>query len=214
MKTRKSKLSRKSKRNYSNKSKRTKITQNYGKKYFVHDNGDRPFMVLIHNNNISIFTYDTQKDNFNAKYYTILLKRYNNVNKIFIGKGNNKNELGNSILIKIKKNHFVFIGKTIYEFKVNDDIQEYYSYIGNNDVPYPVAVGAKFVYFFIENAILSKTLFTDFPEKYSWSINAYDKYYGNFDNLHIKSRHTRARLMKKLSKTIPNQKIIHRRRIT
>ncbi len=63
---------------------------------------------------------------------------------------------GNSVLLQVI-DKYVYIGMTytgseIYEFKPSDEdeIIEYYSLVGNNDVPYPVAIGKKNVYFMLE----------------------------------------------------------------
>ena len=50
--------------------------------------------------------------------------------------------------------------------EITDEIKKYYSMIGNSDVPYPVAIGEKNVYFLIESTYLSKDYFYDFPKKY------------------------------------------------
>ncbi len=55
---------------------------------------------------------------------------------------------GNTILIKLAVNKYIFIGSEIYKFKTHDDeIIDYVSPVGNSDMPYPVAYGKQFVYF-------------------------------------------------------------------
>tara|TARA_Y100000591_G_C21827763_1_gene697695 strand:+ start:984 stop:1874 length:891 start_codon:yes stop_codon:yes gene_type:complete len=162
-----------------------------GKKYFTHDNGGRPFMVVINGNKVDIYTYSS---NFNFERdllrddYDKHIKGYKNIHKKFIGKSIKGDDatnlpssfgLGNTILLKITKNKYVFIGSTIYEFEPEDEIKEYYSMIGNSDVPYPVAIGEKNVYFLIESTYLSKDYFYDFPKKYSWGLDAYPRLYGS-----------------------------------
>tara|TARA_R110002073_G_scaffold64380_1_gene161289 strand:- start:874 stop:1842 length:969 start_codon:yes stop_codon:yes gene_type:complete len=162
-----------------------------GKKYFTHNNGGRPFMVVFNGNNVDIYTYSS---NFNherdlvPKDYYVHIKSYKNIHKKFIGtriKGDDATKLspsfalGNSILLKITNKRYVFIGSFIYEFEPEDEIKEYYSMIGNSDVPYPVAIGEKNVYFLIERCYLSKEHFKDFPSKYSWGLDAYSKLYGS-----------------------------------
>ena len=48
------------------------------------------------------------------------------------------------------------IGHIIYEFETSDQIQKYYSNLGNNDVPYPVAVGEKNAYFMLDRKYVAK----------------------------------------------------------
>lgn len=165
-----------------------------GKKYFTHDNGGRPFMVVFNGNNVDIYTYSSnfnfERDFLRDHHYHQHIKSYKNIHKKFIGKSIKGDDatnlpssfgLGNSILLKITNKKYVFIGSFIYEFEPEDEIKEYYSMIGNSDVPYPVGIGEKNVYFFIEKCCLSKDYFNDFPNKYSWGLDAYSKLYGSLN---------------------------------
>ena len=90
--------------------------------------------------------------------YVNLVKKYK-VKEIFIGKsplismtkfsnGYGKYFDGNTILLLLNDNNYVYISNEIYKIKINDKIEKYYSFIGNNDVPYPMAIGKKNIYFF------------------------------------------------------------------
>ena len=61
---------------------------------------------------------------------------------------------GNSILLQIKNNKYVFIGQNIFEFTTNDTINYFTSPVGNNDVPYPLAIGDKNSYFMLDNTFV------------------------------------------------------------
>ena len=150
-------------------------------------------MVVFNGNNVDIYTYSS---NFNHERnlmpgdYQEHIKSYKNIHKKFIGKSIKGDDamklpssfgLGNSILLKITNKKYVFIGSFIYEFEPKDEIKEYYSMIGNSDVPYPAAIGEKNVYFLIERCYLSKEHFKDFPSKYSWGLDAYSKLYGSLE---------------------------------
>ena len=183
-----------------NKSKTNKKINTKGKAYFTHDNGGRPFMVVVNGNNIDIYTYPKDfsfERNLEKKDYINLVKSYQNVKEIFIGKsikGDDmyasypynpkeaaKEGLGNSILVNLSGNKYVFIGESVYEFNTIDNIKKFYSMIGNNDVPYPVALGEKNIYFLITNGeygYLSRDHFEDFPKKYSWGLDSYAKLFG------------------------------------
>ena len=66
-------------------------------KYFIHDNGGRPFLVYVAGNNVWIYKHskktvvEDQKDFDNPKYYTELVKEYT-AKQVFIGKSP-KNEM-------------------------------------------------------------------------------------------------------------------------
>lgn len=206
----------------------------YGKQYFTHDNGGRPFMVNINKNNVEIYKYSNNLDidhEITKNDYNILVKTYKNVNKIFIGNsikgddanGNKKFGLGNSILLKIGNNNYVFIGDYVYEFQSLDNIIDFFSMIGNSDVPYPVAIGEKNVYYLIDkgsNGYLSKEYFEDFPNKHSWGLDSYAKLWGQkpfTDNIPKNANFTQAENIRKkssftsLTKKIPKIKIINKR---
>lgn len=201
-----------------------------GKTYFTHDNGGRPFMVHLDGKRADIYTHDKDIPSYERKLtpqdYKIHVKGFT-VQEAFVGKhikdvseshlkpsfGN-----GNSILLRISKDKYVFIGNTVFEFQPSDEIKEYYSMVGNSDVPYPVAIGEKNVYFMIEDCCLSKEHFTDFPGKYSWGLDAYAKMYGHLDMPRFKgeSQLSRMALRRKLSlrkhcKRIPKKRVIHAR---
>ena len=172
-------------------------------KYFTHSNFFRPYLVYIKKNKVYIYKIDnkkyyykkndlSKKDKSNAWIYTKLIKEYN-TKKIFIGKNSGKSKslnikdnikysIGNSILLKLNNNKYVFIGETIYEFSTNDEIVKFYSLIGNNDVPYPIALGKENVYFMIDeinkpNKYIPRKYFS----KNMKNIDFEDTYYGYND---------------------------------
>lgn len=90
--------------------------------------------------------------------YINLVKKYK-VNKIFIGtsplikmtdfsRGYGKYFDGNTILLLLSNNNYIYIENSIEQFKINDQIEHYYSFVGNNDIAYPMAIGKKNIYFF------------------------------------------------------------------
>ena len=152
------------------------------KTYFIHENGGRPYLVYIKNKNVAIYKLPNinidyelfnRDDNKNKWMYTELVKKYK-VTTIFIGKspkirmtefsgGHGKEFDGNSILLMLKPKKYVFIGEIINEFTINDKIEQYYSPVGNNDVPYPMAFSKTNVYFFVYPVgYLPKTEFPSF----------------------------------------------------
>jgi len=148
------------------------------KTYFTHFNGARPYMVTIDRGSSSsslVNIYEIDKDNISKKElnekwsqvdfenkwaYTKHCGKYK-PEKIFVGKdtyinlhmgGTSSGSFGdgNSILLELKNNVYVFIGYEIREFKVqnNDRILRFYSPITGSDVACPFAIGTKYIYFF------------------------------------------------------------------
>jgi hypothetical protein len=135
-------------------------------KYYIHDNGAKPFRVDIYKKIVTINIlcseyHDDPNDNCYKKFITYTPK------EIFIGKSK-KNEMtefsggygpefdGNSILLWINNLKYIFIGKSIYSFNAFNKIIYYESPVGNSDVPYPYAIDEKgYVYLFVEGVILA-----------------------------------------------------------
>jgi len=129
------------------------------KKYYIHDNGSRPFMVIDDpsTSKIQVYVIDEEsmeknkKPNYVKKIYETKYK------KIFIGTDKYKispywapDFKGNSILVNVSGHKYVFVGKEICEFTAKDDILEFYSPVGNSDYPYPYGIGTNYTYLFAE----------------------------------------------------------------
>lgn len=136
------------------------LIENSGVKYYLtHDNGGRSFAVFVHPNKVNIYNMNTKNQIFlpNGKDF-----RYK---KLFVGKselnsmtefsgGHGRHFNGNSILLDIGGNIYIYIGDEIYAFKTHSKILSYHSPVGNNDVPYPYAIDrAGNVYLMIEKVI-------------------------------------------------------------
>lgn len=116
------------------------------KEYFIHDNGGRPFKVIIkRNKTFNKHVVLVQKQEKDEEYVSLI--KYIEPQKIFIGKSK-KSEIsdacgsewdGNSILLHINDNNYVYIGADIKFFQPWATIEQYESPIGNSDVPYPWA---------------------------------------------------------------------------
>ena len=157
------------------------------KSYYIHDNGGRPFKVVIDNKSVSIYKNTTKYPEIEK--YDGLVKTVK-AKEVFIGKSSGKPYLadhtpaeakqfiGNSILLELTDDTYIYIGKEIYEFQTEDTIESYYSLIGNNDVPYPIALGTDNIYFMLDNTYVSreKVLFSNMKDV-DWE-GAYAMYYG------------------------------------
>ena len=150
-------------------------------KYNIHDNGSIPYIVHDDGKKIQIFKTDIKNDN------DLPMKKYLDIKykKIFVGKDSNNKNTGNSLLLQISKNKYIYIGSSIYMFQIDDTIISYKSPIGNSDVPYPYAIGTKYTYLMIEKVYIdNKVLEGSFP-KYIDTNDPYAKYY--FESFIIKA---------------------------
>jgi len=144
------------------------------KTYQIHDNGGRPFEVKISKSSVKIYKKKDYK----------LIKTVNKFLKVWVGIDNNPENdylpvnwgLGNSILIKLTKLTYMHIGNEIYKFTTKDEIVDYRSPIGNNDVPYPISFGKNNTYFMFEKKYVKNEDFKKHDIDYNPS-NANDLYY-------------------------------------
>jgi hypothetical protein len=107
---------------------------------------------------------------------------------------------GNTILLKIKKDRYVFIGWCIYEFLTKDDIKEYISPVGNSDVPYPVAIGEKNVYFMLDMRYVPISEFNSFTKEVKQ--NAYAYYYGRSGDEPLSKHSSKMKSVKMIQKRL------------
>lgn len=159
--------------------------------YFTHDNGGRPFKVEVDTENKNIVIYDEDgyfgDDGVYVDQYPCPILKIPSYEKIFIGESHGDFGLGNSILIKIKNNIYIYVGEYIYSFEIDDEIINYESPIGNSDVPYPYAIGDKYVYLMIEQVKINKNdLQTNDPYTHYYYLK---KQFNDKDLKFIKFKH-------------------------
>ena len=52
-----------------------------------------------------------------------------------------------NFLFKVEDKKYFFVGENVYKFETIDDIGEYFSETGNNDVKYPFALSKENIYY-------------------------------------------------------------------
>jgi hypothetical protein len=128
------------------------------KKYQTHWNSAHPYLIIVAKNTIIIL-----KPNINDyKLFDNFVIKIDNYKEIFPGTNTNKfagpyteKFTGSSILIHVKNNEYIFIGKDIYKFTSTNPISKYYSIMGNSDVPYPFAISKDKIYLMLENVYIN-----------------------------------------------------------
>lgn len=85
-----------------------------------------------------------------------------------------------SLLFRINKDSYIFVGNEIYKFKMlNDNVKKFLSPIGNSNVSYPFIIGEFNVYFMLDKKYVDKMSFNINVEKEKDLYN----YYYNDKNL-------------------------------
>lgn len=138
------------------------------KTYEIHDNGSVPFIAKVSpsQKTIKVLVKDTDKQIVDTKYTNIFIGDNLLNDKYYLKKGKESGSLGNSILVEVSKRKYIYIGSEIYSFETDEDIKSYYSPIGNNDVPYPYAVGDKLHYFMLEKMKVPSELILSTEDTY------------------------------------------------
>lgn len=153
--------------------------------YLIHNNGDRPFSVRVSRagqpKRIEVYrnTWNPNTSTYDAGARVYDTQRYE---RVFLGdndlrlptaeypKGAAK---GNTILVHLSGSRYLFIGATLFTFRVapHDTIESFYSPIGGSDAPYPYAVGRTHVYFMLDHTRVPKDLI-------DVTKDGYAQYYG------------------------------------
>lgn len=130
--------------------------------YKIHDNGGTPFTVSLNGSNavVTRWNYDWNADK-PVKGPVVLETEYM---KAWVGRNKRKydgyldesGQLGNSILLATGPRRFIWIGWKILQFELGagEEITDFDSPVGNNDVPYPAVYTNKRVLLMIEEKAL------------------------------------------------------------
>lgn len=167
--------------------------------YYTLDNGGRCFRVIINRTSSRVRVYQCKEAFLDER---VICRKSNRVKqsnavlldvhprKIFIG-CSEKDEMtlfslgfgkefdGNSILLHMNKQKYIWIGDSIKTFRSKSEIIAFSSPVGNSGVPYPYAIDSeKRIYLLIENVILLN---------YDGSIkrNPYNQYYATYTLTHF-----------------------------
>lgn len=171
--------------------------------YLTHDNGTDAYRVLVHGNHVEIDNAETNKH----------IKSYK-IKDIYYGiSGNNKKTKGNSIVLYLGNGKYIYIGEKVYAFEIDDEMDTYFSLIGNGDVPYPVLLGKENVYFMLDNTYVPRSEFKIKMTPKMWE-DAYAYYYGYLD-AKTGEKHgamdSNAHSLEKKSKKMKGFRVINRR---
>lgn len=151
-----------------------RIPNEKGKIYLTQFNGGHPYKVVIGKNGIFIFAKDHSvvEDVFIDK--VIHLKKHL---KVFVGDYKGKfyktsaSDKGNTLLISLGKNKYLFVGDTVFSFTAPDPIRAYQSPIDNSNVPYPWVIGTENIYLLNEKIFIPhemrNTKFCPYTQYYS-----------------------------------------------
>ena len=179
-------------------------------KYEIHDNGSIPYWVEVNGKTITVLqNMDTYKM-INGKFTVIEHPNKTltmNVDEVFVGKTSPtgpKSPPGTTMLFRVGSK-YVYVGSEMYEFTTNDVISKFYSDLGNSDVPYPYAIGEKYIYIMLDKVAVEKSLFDMKEDIYK---QYYEKYYDKKTKLKAIALKTKGVKMGKMGKTSKTLKTV------
>ena len=140
----------------------------------------------------------TDKRMTNICNYTVPVVQNIQYLRCFIGRDETTGER-NSALFQVSKHTYLWVGQSVFTFRPGEEIESYHSPMGNSDVPYPYAYGAKRAYCLIEKVWTSR--------KKTKGADPYHRVYG-FD-LPRDRRQGRVDAIRR--QTIPGMKVLHER---
>jgi len=159
-------------------------------KYEIHDNGSVPYWVEVHGKIVTILqNMDTYKM-INGKFTVIEHPNKTltmEADEIFVGKTSPTGPIsppGTTMLFRVGSK-YVYVGSEMYEFSTDDVILKFYSDLGNSDVPYPYAVGEKYIYIMLDKVAVEKSLFDMKEDIYK---QYYEKYYKKGKAITLKTK--------------------------
>jgi len=169
--------------------------------YRTHDNGGSAYRIIVNGNRVQ-----TENDETNKPVTSYTAKH------IYYGEGQHgKSKKGNSIVLHLGGKKYVHIGVNVYEFEMDDELDKYYSLIGNSDVPYPVLLGKENVYFMLDHKYVPRSAFEIKMTPKMWE-DAYAYYYGWLDpKTGMKKGDQKKSGLEKIAKKMKGFHMIHKR---
>ena len=145
------------------------------KTYMILDNGSNTFSADVSPSHVAIYLLEENGAGGKKVVDTAHTRVFVGDNDLRIGQGAAPKGMypGNSLLIQVRPGNYIFAGQEIYSFSTVDgeEIQAYYSPVGNSAVPYPYAVGEHHTYFMLEKEYVPNELL-------DLTKDAYGQFYG------------------------------------
>ena len=147
--------------------------------------------------NVNTSTFANNTPYMEIKYEEIYIG-YDNINEGYYDKEYKKDlkdGIGNTILFKMKDKSYMFVYDMISVFNLSDEIVEFRSPIGNNDVPYPYIIGTEYTYALVDgnkiqyykNSDLNGNKQPNDPYAFVFYKHKYDKVYSKIKIYELKN---------------------------
>jgi len=123
--------------------------------FSILDNGGEPFVVDVFGRHLDVYQQDERGTHRVRKILSTPFQKLF-VGDNYFGLERSGSKPGNSLLVLLKEPKYLYIGHEIYGFdaRAGDEILVYASPVGPSAVPYPYAIGKKYVYYMLNKATL------------------------------------------------------------
>lgn len=121
----------------------------WSRRYHIHDNGGRPWQANMGYHGVTVYGFKEflgGRTEYDVPVYETM--DYQGYWEGFDTSGSSCH--GNTLLVKHSDIEYTHIGPAIFTFQTDGVVLDYVSYLGNSNVPYPVAYTKDSVYFLAE----------------------------------------------------------------
>jgi hypothetical protein len=149
------------------------------------DNGGNPFVVHVDPKKHEVSVYargakfmdgDHPERKIPHEYTRTAVKPTRFDGEVFVGCGQNKSDRGNSVLVHMSQDKYMFVGDRVFTFTTvqpNERITAFKSPVGNSAVPYPYAISDHHnVYLMVDEAVFPWQATRRDPDPYQVYYNA------------------------------------------
>lgn len=148
--------------------------------YLIHDNGGTPFRLSIENSTSDdrIMRVELGTDDEKDSKQVFKLAGFIRFKQIWIGIDTARHCHGNNVIVQMYDGNYIWFsnGEFPIVFSLAEDIVTFYSYLGNNNVPYPYIETAQHTILLLE-AVYILNVDKEQYEKETGLTDPYDQYY-------------------------------------
>jgi hypothetical protein len=152
-----------------------------GAAHLIHDNGARPFQVIIQARTATFAVYGcTYNDISNGCHYDEVVISPTAYMRAWVGADPaEKRFYGNSVLMQLSDKLYMQIGYKIETFEPGERILKFASPVGPSNVPYPYAIGERHNFLILEHVVIPNELLVNGQDPYQFYYRNTSPSYGS-----------------------------------
>lgn len=144
----------------------------------IHDNGGVPWMVFHDESQAHVYRQEPYKvpilkRNYRELVASFAVQRMFAPDRRYRHAGERVHDVG-TVLLQQHDGTWVFVGRQLFAFCCDEWIESFHSPLGNNDVPYPYALGREYVYLMLDGVRVRRSAF---PAQTAFDKDVYGDWY-------------------------------------